>query len=135
MCISPLVRLAANGSKGQAVTAHSRVQFLQQPIGAPLIYLRFGFLLHGNITSINSGVAESSAKGGGPVTSHFRKIPVVDGNGDQLTLYEFRERALLFGLFAITRLELCTGELVQRAGRGYVISSTGEKLKRVKAAS
>ncbi len=68
------------------------------------------------------------------MTSHFRKIPVVDGNGDQLTLYEFRERSLLFGLLATTRLELCTGELVEKSGRGYVIPSTGEKLKRVKAA-
>ena len=57
----------------------------------------------------------------------FKSIPVLDGNGDQLILYEFRERALL-GLLVRKRYELCTGEPLQKVGNGFVVSTTGEKL-------
>jgi hypothetical protein len=57
----------------------------------------------------------------------------LDGNGDQLTLYEIRERASPFAFVARKRLVLCTGETVKSDGRGYVVVSTGEKLRRVPA--
>jgi hypothetical protein len=61
----------------------------------------------------------------------FRSIPVLDGNGDQLILYEFRERAF-FGLWVRKRYELCTGEPLQKVGNGFVVSTTGEKLTRIR---
>jgi hypothetical protein len=66
------------------------------------------------------------------VTNHFRTIPVLDANGDQLTLYEIRERGSPFGLIPKKRLQLCTGETVKRKGASYVIEATGEKLTRVR---
>ena len=63
--------------------------------------------------------------------NRFKAIPVVDGHGDQLTLYEIRERGSLFGLLPRTRFELGTGEVVEAQGDGYVIVGTGEKLTRV----
>ena len=65
--------------------------------------------------------------------SHFREIAVVDGNGDELTLYEIREGGLLFGLLARKRFQLGTGEHVERRGGGFIVPATGEKLTRVKA--
>lgn len=65
------------------------------------------------------------------MTSHFRTIAVFDANGDQLTLYEIRDRPSLFGLVARKRLQLCTGELVKKRGDGFVVETTGEKLTRV----
>lgn len=63
------------------------------------------------------------------MSSHFRTIPVIDGNGDQLFVYEIRKRLGLFGLRARNRLELCTGEAVAPAdGGGFVVLRTGEKL-------
>lgn len=63
--------------------------------------------------------------------SKVKKIPVLDGNGDQLTLYSIREPGALFGLFPRTRLVLGTGEVVARSRRGLVVAATGEKLTRV----
>lgn len=64
--------------------------------------------------------------------SHFRTIPVIDGNGDQLFVYEIRKRAGLFGLGARNRMELCTGEAVVLAGDdGFLVVHTGERLTRV----
>jgi hypothetical protein len=66
------------------------------------------------------------------VTSHFKTIAVLDANGDQLTLYELRDRTRLFGLVARRRLQLCTGEAVEKKGGGFVVLATGEKLTRVR---
>ena len=66
------------------------------------------------------------------MTIHFREIAVVDGNGDELTLFEIRDRASLFGLLAKSRFQLCTDEPVEKNGRGYVVPSTGEKLRLVR---
>lgn len=65
------------------------------------------------------------------MSNKVRTISVVDGNGDQVILYEIRERGSLFGLLPRKRLQLGTGEVVVRRGGGYVIPSTGEKLTRV----
>lgn len=67
------------------------------------------------------------------MTSQFREIAVVDGNGDELTLYEIRDGALLFGLLPRMRFQLGTGERVERRGRNFVVPSTGEKLTPVRA--
>ena len=69
----------------------------------------------------------------GPVGSHFKTIPVRDGNGDQLLVYEFRDSRLLLGLLSkARRLELCTGEAVEMVDRnGFVVLATGERLTRV----
>ena len=67
------------------------------------------------------------------MTSHFKTIAVLDANGDQLTLYELRDRTGLFGLVARRRLQLCTGEAVVRKGNRFVVLATGEKLTRVRA--
>lgn len=65
------------------------------------------------------------------MSSHFRTISVVDANGDELLLYEFRERASLFGLVPKRRFQLCTGEAVEKRGDRYIVLSTGEKLTRI----
>ncbi len=68
--------------------------------------------------------------------SHFRTIPVIDGNGDQLFVYEIRKRLGLFGLRSRDRMELCTGEAVVLAeDEGFVVVGTGEKLTRVAGGS
>ena len=70
--------------------------------------------------------------GSGPVSNHFKIIPVRDERGDQLTLYEIRERAGPFRWFVRKRLTLCTGEAVRSLGRGrFVIEGTGERLTRI----
>jgi hypothetical protein len=69
------------------------------------------------------------------VRSNFRTIPVVDSNGDQLTLYEFRDRSSSFRLVPRKRFELCTGEAVRKEGNCFVVEATGEKLARVKSSS
>lgn len=89
-------------------------------------------MLDEELTSVKSDTAESSAGERGPVTSHFKTIAVLDGNGDQLTLYEIRDRASLFGFVTRKRLELCTGEPVKAAAGGFVVVATGEKLTRVR---
>ncbi len=65
------------------------------------------------------------------MSSHFKTIPVRDEKGDQLTLYEIRDRAGPFRMFVRKRLTLCTGEAVRPAGKGFVIDETGERLTRV----
>jgi hypothetical protein len=55
----------------------------------------------------------------------------LDGNGDQLSLYEFLEPGAVFGLVRRRRYRLCTGELVVRKGSDFVVVSTGEKLRRI----
>jgi hypothetical protein len=66
------------------------------------------------------------------VGSHFKAIPVIDGNGDELFVYEMRWRPGLFSLRARLHLELCTGEAVEEiGGGGFIVSRTGEKLTRV----
>lgn len=65
------------------------------------------------------------------MTSHFRSIPVLDGNGDQLSLYEFSDPPSFFGLIRKRRYHLCTAELVKKQGDGFVVVSTGEMLTRV----
>jgi len=66
------------------------------------------------------------------VNSHFRTIPVLDGNGDQLSLYEFLEPGSLFGLVRRRRYHLCTGELVIKEGDGFIVVSTGETLRQIR---
>lgn len=66
------------------------------------------------------------------MSSHFKTIPVRDEKGDQLTLYEIRDRAGPFRMFVRKRLTLCTGEAVRSLGRGrFVIDDTGERLTRI----
>lgn len=63
------------------------------------------------------------------MSKHFTTIPVRDERGDQLTLYEIRERMGPFRIFVRKRLTLCTGETVRSLGRGrFVIDDTGEQL-------
>jgi hypothetical protein len=57
-----------------------------------------------------------------------RKVPVTDRNGDELTLYEFQDRRFLR---KVRRWKLCTGELVEERGDGFVIAVTGERLTKV----
>lgn len=57
---------------------------------------------------------------------------MLDGNGDQLTLYELDHRRWLFGLIVKKRYVLCTGEPVERRGKHFIVADTGEKLIRVK---
>jgi len=66
------------------------------------------------------------------VNTHFRTIPVLDGNGDQLSLYEFLEPGSLFGLVRRRRYHLCTGELVIKEGDGFIVVSTGETLRQIR---
>lgn len=60
--------------------------------------------------------------------SYVRSIPVRDANGDELTVYEFRDRRFLGGA---RRLKLCTGELVERRDGQLVIADTGESLAQI----
>ena len=60
--------------------------------------------------------------------SRVKAIPVVDGNGDELTLYEVRERGAFFGLVPRRRLVLGSGEAVVKSARGFVVVATGEEL-------
>lgn len=63
-------------------------------------------------------------RGSGPL-SRVRSIAVRDANGDQLTVYEFRDRRFLR---KVRRMKLCTGEMVELDGNGFVIIGTGERL-------
>ena len=66
------------------------------------------------------------------MSSHFHTIPVIDGNGDQLIVYEIVERRSLFGLIARKRFSLCAGERVQQLDRqNFLVVATGERLTRV----
>ena len=68
------------------------------------------------------------------MSNDFKSIPVLDENGDEVILYEFRDRAF-FGLLVRKRYELCTGEPVKRERNRFVIVATDETLKRVNDAS
>ena len=57
-----------------------------------------------------------------------RSYPVKDRNGDQLTIYEFRDRRFVR---KVRRLKLCTGEAVQKIGSDLVVIGTGERLELV----
>jgi hypothetical protein len=65
------------------------------------------------------------------VRAHFRTIPVLDQNGDQISLYEFRAPVFL-GLFVRKRFKLCTGEAVRKNGKHYIVVPTGERLTRTR---
>lgn len=65
------------------------------------------------------------------MSKEFKSIAVLDGNGDQLILYEFREKAF-FGLLVRRRYQLCTGEPLEKAGNGFIVTATGEKLTRIR---
>ena len=58
-----------------------------------------------------------------------RIIPVMDTNGDELTVYEFHHRRFLR---KVRRLKLCTGELVEALDDNtFHLPATGEKLVRM----
>jgi hypothetical protein len=79
-------------------------------------------------SSVKSNTAESSAWGSGLVKSNVTRILVVDGNGDELALFQVVERIGPFGLFKRRRFALGSGEEVVRSGAGYVVVATGETL-------
>jgi hypothetical protein len=70
----------------------------------------------------------------------IRTIPVRDGNGDELILYEYQQSAphrnTMLGLDrggGAKRLALDTGEVVQcMDDDNFVIVATGERLTRIK---
>jgi len=69
------------------------------------------------------------------VRKRFNAITVIDGKGDQMTVYEIWDRPRLFGFIAERRLELCTGEAVEELPNGsFVVASSREPLKRVEKA-
>ena len=64
------------------------------------------------------------------MNSIAKAIPVRDGNGDELTLYEFQD----WRYFSEEhRLKLCTGELVESVDDGatFQVVGSGERLTRV----
>lgn len=62
-------------------------------------------------------------------------IPVQDANGAQLTIYQTWKTSF-FGFVAEERLELCTGERVERFDRNtFIVLRTGKKLTRISASS
>jgi hypothetical protein len=71
------------------------------------------------------------------VDALVRTIPVRDANGDELTVYEYRDRRhrTILGLrFArkVRRLVLCTGEPVEYVSETvFALVSTGEELRRI----
>jgi hypothetical protein len=56
---------------------------------------------------------------------YVRSIPVMDASGADLTVYEFHDRRFLK---TVRRMKLCTGELVEELGDGFVVVTTGERL-------
>ena len=63
-------------------------------------------------------------------------IPVIDGNGDQMTVYEIWDRTRLFGFIAERRFQLCSGEAVEPLDPGtYIVASSREILKRIESPS
>lgn len=62
--------------------------------------------------------------GSGPV-GFVRTIAVTDGNGDEVTVYEFHDRRFLR---KVRRMKLETGELVELVAGTLVVAQTGEKL-------
>lgn len=58
--------------------------------------------------------------------SAVRSIRVRDRNGDELTVYEFRDRRFLG---SVRRLKLCTGELVEQIDeKTFAVALTSEKM-------
>jgi hypothetical protein len=57
--------------------------------------------------------------------SYVGSIQVRDTNGDEFTLYEFRDRRFLR---SVRRMKLETGELVQEIDGALVVAETGERL-------
>jgi hypothetical protein len=51
---------------------------------------------------------------------------VRDGNGDEVTVYEFQDRRFLR---KVSRMKLETGELVQLVAGSLVVVKTGERLE------
>jgi len=70
--------------------------------------------------------AESSARE--RALSYVRSIPVVDANGDRLTVHEFRSGPFFR---RVRRYELCTGETVISAGDQFIVVASGEQLLRL----
>jgi hypothetical protein len=76
--------------------------------------------------------AESSATGSGHVALHFRTFPVRDAGGHEITLYEMRDTAALFGLAGRLRIELPSGEQVEQLDEDTFLSADHHKiLKRI----
>lgn len=60
-----------------------------------------------------------------------RSIPVVDANGDELTVYEFHDWHFLK---KVRQMKLCTGEAVEALDENtFHLPATGERLVRVQA--
>ncbi len=77
--------------------------------------------------------------GGEPLETVIRAIPVRDGHGDQLTLYEYQQFVPYLTMMSLTRaggsrrLALDTGEEVKRIDDdNFVIVATGERLTRIR---
>jgi hypothetical protein len=61
--------------------------------------------------------------------SYVQSIPVVDGNGAGLTVYEFRDRRFLT---KVRRYKLCSGEAVEPAEADtFRVIGSGEELLRM----
>ena len=58
-----------------------------------------------------------------------REIPVVDGNGDELVVYEFVDRRFIR---KVRRLKLCTGEHVSTVDYVTFTLPSGERLTKIK---
>ena len=57
--------------------------------------------------------------------SYVKSIPVTDGRGAEVIVYEFHDRRFLR---KVRRLKLDTGELVETHDDGFVVVATGERL-------
>lgn len=65
--------------------------------------------------------------------AYVRSIPVLDENGAELTVYDFRDRRFVWN---VRRMKLCTGEAVERtAVDTFIVVSTGEELLQVQGAA
>lgn len=65
------------------------------------------------------------------MSNKFKTVTVLDGNGDELTLYEMNDGRWLFGLLVRKRYALSAGERVERRGKHFIVVETGEVLTRV----
>ena len=99
------------------------------------LFAGVGFLIFGinnSIRDLHSLRCISRPRTWLPWNQHSRyvgQIPVLDANGDQFTIYEFRDRHLLRHA---RRFELCTGEAVTLSDENTFLLPTGEKLIRPK---
>jgi hypothetical protein len=81
---------------------------------------------------IRRELSVESASGDCGMCKRARKFPVVDGNGDQFTVYEVRERTGPFGLLTKRRWKLCTGEELRPQGRhAFSAIGSGHRLTRI----